>query len=99
MRPYEIMIILDPNIEDSAVQPTLDRFLKIIKDAKGAIDQIDIWGKRRLAYDILKHSEGVYVVVNFTAESATANELDRVLNLSDSVLRTKLLRTYPAAVA
>jgi small subunit ribosomal protein S6 len=92
------MIILDPNIEDNAVQVTLDRFLKIIKDAKGTIDQIDIWGKRRLAYDILKHSEGIYAVINFTAGTADANELDRVLNLSESVLRTKLLRAYPAPV-
>ncbi|MDR1186607.1 MAG: 30S ribosomal protein S6 [Bifidobacteriaceae bacterium] len=99
MRPYEIMIILDPNIEDNAVQATLDRFLKIIKDAKGTIDQIDIWGKRRLAYDILKHSEGHYAVINFTAESADAKELDRVLNLSESILRTKLLRADPAPVA
>jgi small subunit ribosomal protein S6 len=97
MRPYEIMIILDPNIEDKAVQPTLDRFLKIVKDAKGAIDKIDIWGKRRLAYDILKHSEGIYAVINFTADSAAAGELDRVLNLSESVLRTKLLRVDPVA--
>jgi small subunit ribosomal protein S6 len=93
------MIILDPNIEDNAVQVTLDRFLKIIKDAKGTIDQTDIWGKRRLAYDILKHSEGIYAVINFTADSGAAKELDRVLNLSDSVLRTKLLRAYPAPVA
>ncbi|MDR0592158.1 MAG: 30S ribosomal protein S6 [Bifidobacteriaceae bacterium] len=99
MRPYEIMIIFDPNIEDVQVQPTLDRFLKIITDAQGAIDGIDLWGKRRLAYDILKHSEGIYAVINFTAESAAAQELDRVLNLSESVLRTKLLRAEPAAVA
>ncbi|MDR3107419.1 MAG: 30S ribosomal protein S6 [Bifidobacteriaceae bacterium] len=99
MRPYEIMIILDPNLEDKQVQPTLDRFLKVVKDAQGTIDQIDIWGKRRLAYDILKHSEGHYAVINFTAGPQAAAELDRVLNLSESILRTKLLRAFPAAAA
>jgi small subunit ribosomal protein S6 len=93
------MIIFDPNTEESAVRPTLDRFLKVITDAKGTIDNIDIWGKRQLAYDILKHSEGIYAVVNFTAEAAVAGELDRVLGLAEAVLRTKLLRAYPAAVA
>ncbi|MDR1441849.1 MAG: 30S ribosomal protein S6 [Bifidobacteriaceae bacterium] len=99
MRPYEIMIILDPNVEEKEIEPLLDRFLKVITDAKGTVDQIDIWGKRHLAYDILKHSEGIYAVINFTAEAADAKELDRLLTLSESVLRTKLLRAYPAPVA
>ncbi|MDR2114178.1 MAG: 30S ribosomal protein S6 [Bifidobacteriaceae bacterium] len=93
MRPYEIMIILDPELEETGVQPALDKFLKVVTDAKGTIDRTDIWGKRRLAYDILKRSEGVYVVINFTATPEAARELDRILNLSETVLRTKLLRT------
>jgi small subunit ribosomal protein S6 len=90
------MIILDPNLEDKAISPTLDRFLKVVRDDKGTIDSIDIWGKRRLAYDILKHSEGIYAVVNFTSTPKAASELDRVLGLAETVLRTKLLRAYPA---
>ncbi|MDR2454439.1 MAG: 30S ribosomal protein S6 [Bifidobacteriaceae bacterium] len=92
MRPYEIMIIFDPELEEAKVGPTLDRFFKIVTDAGGSIDRRDIWGKRRLAYDILKRSEGIYAVVNFTAATQAAQELDRVLNLSETVLRTKLLR-------
>jgi small subunit ribosomal protein S6 len=92
MRPYEIMIILDPELPEAKVQPTLNRFLKTVKTAKGSIDNTDIWGKRRLAYDILKKSEGIYAVINFTATPEAAKELDRVLNLSELVLRTKLLR-------
>ncbi|MDR2382022.1 MAG: 30S ribosomal protein S6 [Bifidobacteriaceae bacterium] len=97
MRPYEIMIIFDPELEEAKVGPTLDRFLKIVTDADGAVAKRDIWGKRRLAYDILKRSEGIYAVVDFTATPEAAKELDRVLNLSDTVLRTKLLRVEPSA--
>jgi small subunit ribosomal protein S6 len=92
MRPYEIMIILDPDLEETKVGPTLDKFFKVVTDAQGTVDNRDIWGKRRLAYDILKRSEGIYAVVDFTATSEAAHELDRVLNLSETVLRTKLLR-------
>ncbi|MDR0626878.1 MAG: 30S ribosomal protein S6 [Bifidobacteriaceae bacterium] len=97
MRPYEIMIIFDPNLEEKTVGPTLDRFLKVVRDDGGSVDKVDIWGKRRLAYDILKHSEGIYAVVNFTATPTTAKELDRLLGLAETVLRTKLLRAYPVA--
>ncbi|MDR2252735.1 MAG: 30S ribosomal protein S6 [Bifidobacteriaceae bacterium] len=92
MRPYEIMIILDPELTDAEVGPTLDKFLKIVVDGQGTIDKRDLWGKRRLAYDIAKRSEGIYAVINFSATADVAAELDRVLNLSESVLRTKLLR-------
>ena len=59
----------------------------------GTVDKVDIWGRRRLAYDIQKKSEGIYAVVDFTAEPATAKELDRQLGLNEAVLRTKVLRT------
>ena len=92
MRPYEIMIIFDPELEEAKVGPTLDRFFKIVTDAGGTVERRDVWGKRRLAYDILKRSEGIYAVINFTASPDAAKELDRVLNLAETVLRTKLLR-------
>lgn len=92
MRQYEIMIILDPEVDDRQVAPTLERFLSVIKNDKGTVENVDLMGRRRLAYDIKKKSEGIYVVVNFTAEPATAQEMDRQLGLSEQVLRTKLLR-------
>jgi small subunit ribosomal protein S6 len=92
MRQYELMIILDPDLEERTIQPSLDKFLSVITKDGGTLDNVDLWGKRRLAYDIKKKSEGIYAVVNFSAESATAKELDRQLGLNESILRTKLLR-------
>ncbi|EWT02032.1 30S ribosomal protein S6 [Intrasporangium oryzae NRRL B-24470] len=92
MRQYELMVILDPETEERTVATTMDKFLTVVKSDGGTVDNVDIWGRRRLAYDIKKKSEGIYVVVNMTAEPATAQELDRQLNLSESVMRTKLLR-------
>ena len=92
MRQYELMVILDPETEERTVGTTMDKFLTVVKNDGGSVDNVDIWGRRRLAYDIKKKSEGIYVVVNMTTEPATAQELDRQLNLSESVMRTKLLR-------
>ncbi len=92
MRHYEIMIILDPNLEERTVQPSLDQFLKVVTGGGGKVDKVDIWGKRRLAYPIEKKSEGIYAVVDLTAEPGTVQELDRQLNLNEAVLRTKVMR-------
>jgi small subunit ribosomal protein S6 len=93
MRQYEIMIILDPEIEERTVAPSLDKYLSVVKNDGGTVDKVDIWGRRRLAYDIQKKSEGIYAVVDFTAAPTTAKELDRQLGLNEAVLRTKVLRT------
>ncbi|WP_199038112.1 30S ribosomal protein S6 [Glycomyces salinus] len=92
MRHYEIMVIFEPNLEESQVSPTLDKFLKGIKDAGGAVDKIDVWGRRRLAYEIEKNSEGIYAVIDLQSEPAPVAEMDRQLRLNESVLRTKVLR-------
>ncbi|MCL2455429.1 MAG: 30S ribosomal protein S6 [Micrococcales bacterium] len=92
LRPYEIMIILDPDIEERTVGPALDKYLSVVKTQGGSVDAVDIWGRRRLAYDIKKKSEGIYAVVSFSAEPATAAELDRQLGLNEAVLRTKVMR-------
>ena len=92
MRHYEVMIILDPDLEERTVAPSLDQFLNVIRQGGGAVEKVDIWGRRRLAYEIDKHAEGIYAVVDLTAEPATVQELDRQLNLNESVLRTKVLR-------
>jgi len=86
------MVILDPELDDRTVAPSLDKLLAVVKKDGGSVDSVDIWGRRRLAYDIKKKSEGIYAVVQMTAEPATALELDRQLNLNEVVMRTKLLR-------
>jgi len=92
MRKYEMMVILDPEVDERTVEPSLDKYLKVITTDKGTVDKLDIWGRRRLAYPIKKKNDGIYAVINFTAESSTAKELDRQLGLNESILRTKLLR-------
>ncbi|MET4047474.1 30S ribosomal protein S6 [Rhodococcus sp. 1163] len=92
MRHYELMVILDPNLDERTVAPSLDTFLNVVRKDGGTVDKVDVWGKRRLAYEILKHAEGIYAVVNINAEPATVKELDRQLGLNESVLRTKVLR-------
>ena len=93
MRPYEIMVILDPTLDERTVAPSLEAFLNVIRNGGGKVDNVDIWGRRRLAYEIAKHSEGIYAVVDVTAKPETVSELDRQLSLNESVLRTKVLRT------
>ena len=92
MRHYEIMIILDPETDERTVASSLEKLLQVVPNNGGTVDKIDIWGKRRLAYDIKKKSEGFYVVVDMTTAPEIAQELDRQLGLNESVLRTKLLR-------
>jgi len=92
MRHYELMVILDPDIEERTVAPSLDQFLTVVKTDGGSIEKIDIWGRRRLQFEIAKKSEGIYAVVDLQAEPATVKELDRQLNLNEAVLRTKVIR-------
>ena len=92
MREYELMVIINPEVDDRAVEPTLKKFLEVVTKENGTVDKLDIWGRRRLAYEIQKKSEGIYAVVNFTAEPQTAKELDRVLSLNEAVMRTKIIR-------
>ncbi|QGU08613.1 30S ribosomal protein S6 [Corynebacterium occultum] len=92
VRQYEIMIILDPSQDERTVTPSLDKFLEVVRKDNGKVVKVDVWGKRRLAYPINKNEEGVYAVVDLECESATVLELDRLLNLNESILRTKVLR-------
>jgi small subunit ribosomal protein S6 len=92
MRRYEMMIILDPSLEEATVQPSLDQFLTVIRDGGGSVDKVDVWGRRRLAYDIDHKSEGIYAVIDMLAEPDTVRELDRQLSLNEAILRTKVLR-------
>lgn len=92
MRRYELMVILDPNLEERTVQPSLNQFLGIVRTDGGAVEKVDVWGKRRLAYEIDKKVEGIYAVVDLTATPETVRELDRQLGLNEAVLRTKVVR-------
>ncbi len=97
MRKYEVMVILDPDLDERSIAPAREGFLKVIRDLGGSIEKNDIWGRRRLAYEIKtksgkKVSEGIYAVVDLTANPAAVQELDRQLNLNESVLRTKVIR-------
>ena len=92
LRAYEVMVILDPDLEERTVQPSLDTYLNVVRKDGGSVENIDIWGRRRLAYEIDKNAEGIYAVVTLQAEPATVKELDRQLTLNESVLRTKVIR-------
>jgi small subunit ribosomal protein S6 len=92
MRRYEMMVILDPQLDERTVAPSLDQFLSVVKTQGGRIEKVDVWGKRRLSYEINKHTEGIYAVLDMSCTPATVAELDRQLSLSESVLRTKVMR-------
>ncbi|MCL2515832.1 MAG: 30S ribosomal protein S6 [Microbacteriaceae bacterium] len=96
MHQYELMVILDPEIDERTVAPSLDKFLNVVRNDGGTIDKVDVWGRRRLAYEIKKRAEGIYAVVDFHATPAATAELDRQLGLSEAVLRTKVLRAEEA---
>lgn len=91
-RHYEVMVILDPELEERTVTPSLETYLNVIKQSGGSVEKIDVWGRRRLAYEIQKKSEGIYAVIDLHSDPAAVAELDRQLNLTESVLRTKVLR-------
>jgi len=92
VRAYELMVILDPDLEERTVAPSLDTYLNVVRNDGGVVENVDIWGRRRLAYEINKNAEGIYAVVTLQAEPATVKELDRQLTLNESVLRTKVIR-------
>ena len=92
MRRYEVMVILDPDLEERTVAPSLETFLNVVKQDGGTVEKVDVWGRRRLAYEIAKKPEGIYAVLDITSSSAAVAELDRQLNLNEAVLRTKVTR-------
>jgi small subunit ribosomal protein S6 len=92
MRKYEVMVILDPETDDRQVTPTLEQFLTVITKGGGTVDNLDVWGRRRLAYEIQKKSEGIYAVINLTAKPEDVRELDRQFTINESIMRTKVMR-------
>ena len=89
------MVILDPSLDERTVEPSLDKYLNVVRKDGGVVDNVDIWGRRRLAYEINKNAEGIYAVINLTATPATVAEFDRQLGLNEAILRTKVLRPDP----
>jgi small subunit ribosomal protein S6 len=92
VRAYEVMVILDPSLEERTIEPSLDKYLNVIRKDGGSVESVDVWGRRRLAYEVKKNAEGIYAVISINAEPATVKEFDRQLTLNESILRTKVLR-------
>ena len=92
MRHYELMVILDPDLEERTIAPSLETFLNVVRNGGGTVEKVDVWGRRRLSFEIDKKVEGIYAVVDLNAEPAVLKELDRQLNLNESILRTKVMR-------
>lgn len=92
MRAYELMVLIDPDVDERTVEPTVKKYLEVVTKDGGTVENVDIWGRRRLAYEIQKKAEAIYVVVNFTSSPETSKELDRQLSLNETILRTKIIR-------
>ncbi len=92
MRHYELMVILDPDLEERTIAPSLDTFLNVVRNGGGTVEKVDVWGRRRLSFEIDKKVEGIYAVIDLRAEPDVMKELDRQLNLNESILRTKVMR-------
>ena len=92
LRHYELMVILDPSLEERTVAPSLDQYLNVIRTAGGSVEKLDVWGRRRLSFEINKKAEGIYAVVDLQATPEAVAELDRQLRLNESILRTKVIR-------
>ena len=91
-RNYEMVYIIRPNLEEDQVQAVVDKFSALINNNDGEVTTVDSWGKKRLAYEIDDFREGYYFLVTFQGAPATAEELDRVLKITDEILRFMIIR-------
>lgn len=87
MRQYETMYIVDPEFEEDALKEVIEKFKSLIEQSGGQVDEIDEWGKRRLAYPINDRREGYYVLMNFKANPETAQDLERVYKITNGLMR------------
>ena len=92
MRKYETIFILSPSFEEEAVKATIEKFKGVIENGGGTVDNVDFWGKRKLAYEINKVNEGYYTLINFTANTELPRELDRIFRITDGVIRHIIVR-------
>ena len=93
MRKYEIMIIIDPDVDERQVPALLEKHLKVITASNGTVDGQDGWGKRRMAYEINMKAEGTYAVLNVTAPADAVKEMDRLMSIDEQIMRAKVMRT------
>ncbi|MBE3590966.1 MAG: 30S ribosomal protein S6 [Firmicutes bacterium] len=99
MRAYEALILLDPTLDTEQIEQTMRRFLEAVQKNGGVIENLEPLGRRRLAYEIRGHREGIYVLMTFRSTSQAPNELRRALRLSDSVLRSMVVRAPEKSAA
>ncbi|MEW5953074.1 MAG: 30S ribosomal protein S6 [Bacillota bacterium] len=92
MRLYEVVFVLRPELDEEAVAVLMEKFKNLIESRGGEITRLDKWGKRRLAYEINKVREGIYMLLHYKGEPAIAHELDRVIKITDGVLRFIIVR-------
>ncbi|MBI2168454.1 MAG: 30S ribosomal protein S6 [Actinobacteria bacterium] len=98
MRPYEIVVIFDADLEEETIRAAVDRATEHITKGGGEVSRVDHWGKRRFAYELRHRWEGYYVVLQARAEPGTVEELDRSLSLADEVLRQRVVRVPEQAL-
>lgn len=87
MRKYETIFVIHPSFEEEAVKATIEKFKGVIENGGGTVDNVDFWGKRKLAYEINKVNEGFYTLFNFSANPELPSELDRVFRITDGIIR------------
>ena len=87
MKKYETIFILDPSFDEEAVKASIEKFKGVIENGGGTVENVDEWGKRKLAYEIEKNTEGYYTLVNFSANPELPRELDRIFRITDTVIR------------
>jgi small subunit ribosomal protein S6 len=91
VKAYELLLLLDPSLDEESRAAVLDKVQGVITADGGVVDDLDSWGKRKLAFEIGKMTEGDYALINFHAAPAAIAELDRVLHITDPVVRYMLV--------
>lgn len=92
MRNYELMYIINPSLDEEATKAVVEKFSSLITANGGEIAKTDLWGKRRMAYEINDLKDGYYVLVNYKGEPAVTAEVDRVIKITDDVMRHLIVR-------
>ena len=87
MRKYETIFIQHPSLDEEAINANIEKFKGVIENGGGTVENVDFWGKRKLAYEIAKVNEGFYTLINFEANTELPKELDRVFRITDGVIR------------
>lgn len=92
-RAYEVVLIIDSALDEDAIKAVIDKAADLVKSQDGIVGRIDKWGRKRFSYELKNRWEGYYAVVELEAEPEAVAELDRVLSITDEILRYKIIRT------